>query len=167
MPVKDRPAWDKGPWHESENPTRVVRGATWRAGVWVAAVVAFFMLLGGALWVAGVFTSGVKGTGDVVKQNNGATNRINTQAYFQDLYGDINAYTTQLATAGAQMTAHPGDDFYETNYVGLYNTCVSAVNSYNAASGKTLFKDWKAADLPQTIASADACPQTPFPTASK
>lgn len=145
-------------YYESDNPGTVVRGISWRAGVWIVGAVAFFSLLGAGLWAGGVFTSGVKGHGNVIKQNNDATNRINSQAYFEDLNGDITAYTTQLATAAKQVKEHPGDDFYETNWTGLYNTCVSAVASYNAASAKTLFRDWKTADLPQTIAVGDACP---------
>lgn len=155
------------PYYESENPGTVIRGASWRAGAWIACAVAFLAALSGVLWATGVFTSGVKGAGDVVKKNNDANNRINTQAYFQDLSADITRYGVQLRTAGQEMTAHPGDDFYETNYTGLYNTCVGAVADYNAATGKTLFHDWKSADLPVFIVVDMACPQTPFPTASR
>jgi hypothetical protein len=154
-------------WSESDDPRRFIRGAGLSAGAWITIAVLFCAALSGILWGLGVFTSGVKGTGDVIKKNNDANNRVTSQAYFQALNGDIEAYGVQLVTAGEEMTAHPGDQFYETNYTGLYNTCVSAVKEYNASSGKTLFKDWKAYDLPETISDVEACPRTPFPTTSK
>lgn len=155
---KDRPAWDKGPWYESDNPTRFGWGAFWRSGIGIALIVVFVLALSGGVWWLKVASSGVKGKGDVTIQNNSSTNRIDSQAYFEDLYGDIQGYGPKLAQAAKDVKTHPGDDFYATNYTGLYNTCVQAVTDYNAASGKTLFRDWKAADLPETIDVATACP---------
>lgn len=160
MPDKkeDRPAWDKGPWYDSDNPTRVATGFAWRSGIGITLIVVFVLLLSGGVWWLKVATSGVKGKGDVTITNNSGVNRINSQAYFEDLNGDIVSYTVRLGGALRDLKAHPGDQFYETNYTGLWNTCVSAVADYNAASAKTTFKDWKTADLPPSIDVNTACP---------
>ena len=145
-------------WLDSEDSRTLARGFTWRVVGYSIAAVVLIAGLSWAGWAIHVATSGVKGTGNVVIKNNDANNRINTQAYFEDLNANITSYTTQLHLAIKQAKAHPGDSFYETNFTGLYNTCVSAANQYNAASAKTLFRDWKTADLPEVINVDDACP---------
>lgn len=154
----DRPAWDKGPWWESDDPRRVGWGF-FRHGIGaVVAIVVLVLALSAGVWGLTVAFSGTKGAGGVIKKNNDANNRINSQAYFEQLNADITSYTIRLQGALRDLRAHPGDQFYETNYTGLWNTCVQAVADYNAASNKTTFKDWKTADLPQSIDANTACP---------
>jgi hypothetical protein len=76
---------------------------------------------------------------------------------------------SQLKQAAADKAANPGDAFYATTYTGLFNTCVSAVNQYNADTGKALFTDWKSVDLPDHIDPGTACgtPDTQSPATSK
>lgn len=121
-----------------------------RSITWVIVGVIVVVLVGVGIWGAVVGFSGTYGAGNVHRANQDATNRINSQAHFEDLYGDIKSYETQLVQAG-QDKADGTDPNAATNYTGLYNTCVSAVNQYNQDSKKTTFKDWKDADLPETI----------------
>lgn len=154
----------RDPWYESDNPSTVVRGASWRAGVWVIGVIAVIALLSGIGWGISVLVSGPKGAGDVVRQNNTSTNRIYAQQHFQTLYGDLRSYQVQLVQAAQDKADHPGDAYYATTYTGLFNTCVSAVNQYNADSGKALFSDWKSVGLPQAVDVSMCQPATPTPS---
>lgn len=157
----------RGPWYESENPSTLVRGASWRAGVWIICALIVCVAIGAVWWAISVATAPVRGAGDVYRQNNSGQNRIYAQAHFQDLYADIESYKVQINQAAQDKADHPGDSFYTTTYTGLFNTCVSAVNQYNADSGKALFTDWKAAGLPERI-DAQVCQpsQSPTPTPS-
>ena len=145
-------------WLDSDDSRTIVRGATRSAFTTIALAVVLVAVLGGIGYGIKVALSPVKGRTDTIIKNQDANNRINSQAYFEDLNANITSYTTQLRLAVKQTKAHPGDTFYETNFTGLYNTCVSAANQYNAASAKTLFHDWKTADLPEVINADDACP---------
>jgi hypothetical protein len=156
---------NKEPWYDSDNPSRVVRGASWRGGVWLLAVLAVCVVLSGVGWGISVAVSGPKGAGDVRRQNNSANNRIYAQSHFEDLYGDIKSYAVQIDQAERDKLEHPGDAWFATTFTGLVNTCVSAVNQYNADSGKALFTDWKSADLPERV-EVDDC-QIPAATPTK
>jgi hypothetical protein len=154
------------PWYESENPSTVARGAGWRLFVIVACALAAVGLLGAIGWGISVALSGPKGAGDVHRQNQGAQNRIYAQAHFQDLYGDIQSYKVQINQAAKDKAEHPGDSYYATTYTGLFNTCVSAVNQYNADTGKALFTDWKSVNLPDHLDASVCEPTNPTPTNS-
>lgn len=153
---EQRPAWDKGPWHESDDVDRVVRNAFWRIVGYTCAGIAVALVIWAIVWAIGVGTSGVKGKGDVIRQNNDATNRVFAQGHFQTLYGNIKTYQNQLP--GARDDVKAGDDpNAKTNFRGLYNTCVDAVEQYNADSNKVLEKDWKDPDLPKTLDPVAMC----------
>lgn len=143
------------PWYDSDNPTRVARGATWRAGVWVIAAVVFFGLIGAGVWGFKVLTAPVKGAGDVVRKQNDANNRIFAQEHFQQLYNQILAYDRQLDQAAADKAEHPGDGFYAVNYSGLVKTCIDAVGQYNADANKITQAQWLDASLPYQIGTTD------------
>ena len=159
----------KDPWYESDNPDRVARGGYLRIVGYVVVTLIIVGLIGGVWWGIQVATSPTKGAGDQARRNNSADNRIYAQAHFQTLYGDIESYGVQLQQAAADKADHPADSFYATTYTGLFNTCVSAVNQYNADTGKALFSDWKSVDLPEHINPADACgaPDSPSTTPTK
>ncbi len=146
----------RDPWYDSDNPTTVVRGASWRAGIWIACALALIAVLGAAWWGVRVATSGVKGAGDTVAQNNSATNRIYSQQHFEDLYAEVTSDDQKLDQAAADKAAHPGDDFYATNYTGLLNQCISARNQYNADANKVLQRDWLTPDLPRQLDPTDS-----------
>lgn len=156
----------KDPWYESENPSRVARGASWRAGVWVIGIVAFALVLSGGIWALKVVTSDVKGAGDTTAKVNSADNRIFAQEHFFTLYNQILAYDQQLDQAAADKAEHPGDSFFATNYSGLVKTCIDARNQYNGDAFKVTQAKWRDPALPfQLDATAD--PKTDCKETSK
>lgn len=155
MPT-NKPAWEKEPWHESNNPDRVARNVFWRVVGYIAAAVAVAGVISAIVWAVKFGTSGVKGGGDVIQQNNSGTNRIAQQQHFQQLYGDIQGYQAQLP--GARQDVKDGTDpNAKTNFRGLYNICVSAVTQYNTDSNMILSKDWKSTDLPKQLDPVATC----------
>jgi hypothetical protein len=142
-------------WHESSNPTVVVRGATWRGFVWVAAAIGFILLVLAAIWGIRVATSDVRGEGDATVKVNSADNRLFAQGNFHDLYEEIKASDRKLDQAAADKAAHPGDAFYETNYTGLKAHCQDTVAQYNAAAKKVSQAKFRDEDLPAQIDGTD------------
>lgn len=138
-------------WYDSDNPTTVVRGFSWRAGVWIALVVIFFAALGGLIWVLNVATSPVKGQGDAYQQKNSAVNRIASQATFEDLYADYQDTLVKIEVASDAYDKNPKSQIAQTNLAGLINYCVDVVGDYNAESRKYLAADFKAVDLPYEL----------------
>jgi hypothetical protein len=67
------------PWYESDNPSRVARGMSWRAGVWIVCAVLFFGLLGAGIWAFRVASSDVRGQGNATQKINAADNRLFAQ----------------------------------------------------------------------------------------
>lgn len=145
----------KEPWYESDNPSRVARGASWRAGVWLIAAIVFFGLIGIGTWGFKVATADVKGQGDAHRQISSADNRLFAQGNFNDLYQEILASDWKLDHAAADKAAHPGDSFYNTAYTGLAAHCRDAVAQYNAAARKITQQRFRDEDLPSEISNAD------------
>jgi hypothetical protein len=145
----------KDPWYDSDNPSRVARGASWRVGLWVIAVVLFFALIGGAAWGFKVATSDVKGRGDAAVQKNSADNRIAAQQTFEDLIADIKASDRKLDPAAADKKTNPGNDTYSVNYAGLLAHCLDSVGLYNADARKYTAAQFRASDLPAQIDATD------------
>ena len=89
------------PWYDSDNPSRVARGASWRVGLWIIGIVIFFGLLTAGIWAIKVATSDVRGAGDQAQKVNAANNRIFAQEHFFTLYNNLLAYDQQLDQAAA------------------------------------------------------------------
>lgn len=142
-------------WYDSDNPTTVARGASWRLGIFIIAGVVFFGLIGIALWAFGVFSSDIKGQGDAIKTKNSSTNRIAAQERFEDLYQDILASDMKLDAAFANMTANPDSQVKSTEYTGLVNYCVDVRADYDAEARKYTAKDFRSIDLPAQIDKLD------------
>lgn len=143
------------PWHESDNPARVVRGGTWRAGIWIVAVVLFVALIGGLIWGGRVLFSPVKGAGDQELIINDGRNRVNAQEWFAGQYGQILTADRNLDQAAADLAKNPTGDFEKTNYTGLKNRCVDMVNTYNTEALKVSRGKWISPNLPQQINTTD------------
>lgn len=139
------------PWYESDNPSRVVRGGSWRVALWIVGIVLFFGALSVGIWYFKVATSGVKGAGDQTRIVNDGQNRIAAQEAFEALYAQIKAYDRNLDQAAKDKAEHPGDPFYATNYSGLVKTCNDAVAQYNADARKVTRAKWISPDLPYEI----------------
>lgn len=139
------------PWYDSDNPDRVTWSIAWRGGLWVLGVVAVISVISIGVWAFQVATSDVKGQGDAQRQVNSADNRLFAQGNFQDLYNEIKASDRKLDQAAADVAAHPGDSFYQTNYTGLKAHCMDAVAQYNAAARKISQAKFRDEDLPAQI----------------
>ena len=142
------------PWHESDSPGRVVRGASWRLGLIIIGVVAFFGLLGAGIWYLKVQTSGIKGAGDATVQINSGVNRINSQEWFHGQYAQIQAADRQLDELAANVKRFAGkadEAFWVTNYTGVKNRCAEMVAVYNAEAQKVSRQQWRDPNLPAQI----------------
>lgn len=145
----------RDPWYDSDNPTTLVRGATWRFGIWLASIVVIIGLIGGGVWAFRVVTSEAKGAGDAALEINSGKNRIAAQETFEALYQQILAYDRNLDQAAKDKAEHPGNSFFATNYSGLVKTCNDAVGQYNADARKVSRAKWLTDDLPYEIDTND------------
>jgi len=155
------------PYYESDNPTTVVRGASWRAGVWIIGVVVFIGLIGIGIWGFRVSTADIKGQGDAHMKINSADNRLFAQGNFNDLYQEVLASDRKLDQAAQDVNTHPGDQFYATNYTGLMNHCQDTVAMYNSAARKITEARFRDADLPYQIDGSNPvadCKPTTLPS---
>lgn len=139
------------PWYESDNPSRLVRGVGWRAGVWVLAILAFSALIGGGVWLFKVATADIKGRGDTTIKINEVDNRLFAQGNFHDLYNEIKASDRKLTQAATDKADHPGDSYFVTVYTGLKAHCEDAVAQYNAAAQKINQAKFRDEQLPAQI----------------
>ena len=138
-------------WYNSSNPTKVVRGGTWRAIVWVLVVLGVIALISIGVWGFRVITSDVKGQGDAVIIKNSANNRIAAQEQFEQLYADIKASDQKITVAAAAVAADPNDKTAQQNLTGMQNYCLSVVGDYNALARKYSAEDFRSVDLPVQI----------------
>ncbi len=141
---------DKTPWHDSDNPGTVMRGATWRGWIWAITAVVMVGLISGGIWAFKVATSDVKGAGDATIQINSGENRIQSQELFEDMYAKILEYDKSLDVAAAAVKRSPSN-YTQTNYDGLLMTCNAAVEQYNAETRKVGSTKWRSPDLPYEI----------------
>jgi hypothetical protein len=138
------------PWHESSNPTTVVRGATWRGWIWVITAVVMVGLIVSGIWWFRVATSEIRGAGDATIQINSGQNQIQSQALFEEMYAKILEYDKNLDVAAAALAKSPSS-FNQTNYDGLVMTCNTAVTEYDAETRKVGSAKWRSSDLPYKI----------------
>lgn len=149
-------------WYDSDNPTTVARGATWRAMVWTLAVLAFVSACVGAAWGIRVATSDIKGRGDSQVQVNDGRNRLAQQAYFEQTYADIRAVDRTLDALAADKAAKV--DGADVRYTGAIAYCQRLTGDYNAAARKEIAAKFRDAGLPAQIDPLDAttdCKETP------
>lgn len=144
------------PWYESDNPSRVIRGGSWRLGLWILAGVVFVGLISAGIWAVKVATSDVRGAGDQAAKVNSANNRIFAQEHFFTLYNQLLAYDQQLDQAAKDKAEHPGDAYFATNYSGLVKVCIDARNQYNADANKVTQAKWRDPALPFQISALDS-----------
>jgi hypothetical protein len=145
----------KEPWYESDNPSTVVRGGTWRVGIWLAIVIGVIAIVGIGVWGFRVITSDVAGQGNATIQKNSANNRIAAQERFEQMYQDIKASDRKIAVAAAALAVNKDDKTLQTNYTGTVNYCIQAVGDYNAEARKFTAEDFRSPDLPYQISTVD------------
>lgn len=136
---------------DSDDPDKVLWGMSWRAIV--IGIVLIILCVGGGWAIFGlkVFTSPIKGAGDVVIANNDAKNRVQAQARFEALFNGIQAIDKNLDVLHDAMVANPKDRIAAETYRGTVMSCNIAVGDYNAEARKTLSVDWRTWDLPAQI----------------
>jgi len=142
-------------WYESDNPSKVARGAGWRVGVAVLATIVVVSILGAIGWGIGVLLSDPAGKGNAIKQKNTANNRIQAQELFEQSYADIKAADKKVKIAKEALATDPADPTLRTNYTGVLQFCVSAVEDYNADARKYSLEDFRSSDLPYQIDEFD------------
>lgn len=123
----------------------------------ITAILALVALiaLGWGAYALKVALSPVKGAGDVIIQNQQATNRVEAQKKFEKLYAGILTLDQGIDSFAETARLYPNDRHARTNLESQVQACNNAVNEYNAASNMTLLKDWKRPDLPLEIDRTD------------
>lgn len=145
----------KDEWKEIDS---VTRSAGWRAGVWIIVGVVFFGLLGGLLWMFGVFTSDIKGKGEQVKIVNDAQNRTQAQEWFVAQYQLIQSTDAKLDGMKEQADAalDPSQKaILMSAFTGTKSRCLDMVAAYNAETQKVSKGKWLDASLPFSIDTSD------------
>lgn len=105
-------------------------GRTWTYGCLTALLL--FVVLPLSLWAFGVFSSSVKGTGDVRRDRGTAANREHWSALFTGAYSQLQA-DQQNITLAAQATKAPGADKQDAvNLEGVQQNCATDVAQYNS-----------------------------------
>lgn len=125
----------------------------WKWFWWTVAAV---VLITAAIWAIDVGTSGIRGKGNVIKQNNDSNNQIAAQAEFNKLYGAIQADVRNIQSAAKQVAANPADQFELSALDGDQNLCRTDVTTYDGDTQDTTMKDWRPASLPANI-TIDIC----------
>lgn len=142
-------------WYDGDNPTTVVRGASWRSAIWITLAVVFVLALSAGIWALKVGTSDVKGQGDAQRTKNAAGNRIAAQEGFEQLYADIKAADIRVGVMAAAKASDPADVVAKTNYTGAQNHCIQLRADYDAKARKFTQGEFRAADLPYSIDQTD------------
>jgi hypothetical protein len=140
--------WDRRAERFDRNPISSSLG-------WIIGIVLAIAVVMALVWAIGVGFSGPKGAGDVHKANQGATNRIQQQAFFEQTKADFDGTLAKLpiavqASEAAKGSKHEAER--EIELTGLRQHCVDIAADYNARSRETYTAaDWKAVDLPQSL----------------
>jgi hypothetical protein len=151
---------DRQPWHESDNPSTVVRGATWRGGLWLLAVVVIALVIGGIVWGINTLVAEPKGRGDAYRNKESGVHRVFAQEAFEKRYADIEATRAKIRTA-LQVPAADRTGEQEIRLEGLRSYCATVTGDYNAAARSYSQQDFRAADLPARLDATTDCEPTP------
>lgn len=109
------------------------------------------------LWWLGVFTSGIKGNGDVTRDQNDAKNREHWSQTFNSEFQQIQADQGVIAILKRQADAGRATAQDRDNYAGAQNNCLQDVAQYNADATSTLGAPWVPEGLPTRIDSDTYC----------
>jgi hypothetical protein len=119
--------------------------------VWIAAVIAVILVLGGVVYGVKVAFAPAKGAGDTIRKNEDANNRIAQQRAFVTMLEGVKASDRKLQVLADTAVAAPGDVKAQADYQGTQLICLDQVAAYNAKAQETLAADWLPADLPAQI----------------
>ncbi len=147
----------RNPYYESDNPSTVVRGATWRGGIWVLAVVLIAFAIGAVILVINTIAASPRGQAQAYQQKESANNRVFAQQYFEQTSAEIIATKAKINRAG--LVLNPTEK-QQANLEGLQSYCSTIVGQYNAAGRSYTTQQFKAADLPATWDPTTDCEPT-------
>lgn len=105
----------------------------------------------------GTGTAEVKGRSDAYREKVSGTNRIQSQARFEDLYSAWQTYPARLAVARRALDrAEQSRDIFDdqikgTDLDGLTQQCIQTATDYNADARKYTAQAFRAADLPESL----------------
>lgn len=143
-----------------------IRPRRWK---WLFVAVVILAIAGPLIgWAVAVAVAPAKGAGDVRRDVNTSTNRIDKQELFEQRIADVRSLDQRAGlalgdyqSAGCKTPAQalPGDEGQALttcqklygNYTGARNRCVEVLNNYNADARKISAARFRAADLPASL----------------
>lgn len=154
--MSNQDPWERRADRFGDRPVRTAASGVVR--VWV--IVVLITLLAGGLsiahWGFGVFTSDIKGRGDVEVTKNSGANRIEQQEKFESYYQEIQATDQNIQVTADGLRANPNDTKLQTELRGQKQYCNTIVGQYNALARKVRSEDFRAVDLPSKIDQSDS-----------
>lgn len=135
---------------------------------YVLAAVVLLALIPLGVWMFQVLTAPAKGAGDVRRDINTSTNRIQSQELFEQHIADVRSLDQRITVAYTAAhdagcknagTVLPGDEGQAVptcrklwaDLTGVQNRCISTLNDYNADARKISKERFRAADLPPSL----------------
>jgi uncharacterized protein HemX len=136
--------------------TATASGLTIGGYIAILLAVAALAGIGGFAWWLTVATSGARGTGNVQRDQNSASNREHWSATFNAEYQQITADQSNLTVLKTALDGG-GTEQDRTNYLGAQLNCRQDVAKYNADAVSTLGSPWIPDGLPTSINANTYC----------
>lgn len=125
-----------------------------RVGAYGCATALAIAALFVALWAAGVFTSGIRGTATVINQRNSGANRVAQNTTLNNDSAAVLADHNKILVMDA--ISHPTEQD-ELDLNGAEQVCASDVEAYNAAVANILAQNQLPANLPSSYDYQSEC----------
>lgn len=153
--MSDYDEWDDRIDTFNEKPTRTAAKGISRVWLLVLLVLTLTVVTGVAVWGFNVVTGGVKGEGDAQIIKNEAKNRIRAQEGFEDKYAAIVTADRNLNITADALKLSPQSEKLSIELTGQRMICNDLVGRYNAAARKFTQAEFRDAELPPAIGTAD------------
>lgn len=126
--------------------------------MWLVICIVVLLAIASGLWFFGVFSSGVKGAGDVTKHQNSAQNREYWVSKYNNDYNKLQADKSNITTLKQSVTGAAGGTSQDKmNLQGAVLVCNQDVADYNGATQDLLGRKWLPDGLPASVNAADYC----------
>lgn len=153
--MSDYDEWDDRLDMFNEKPTRTAARGISRVALLVILVLALGLVIGGGLWLVKVATSDTKGAGDAEIIKNEAKNRIRAQEGFEDKFAAIITADRNLNITAEALKLSPQSEKLSIELTGQKMICNDLVGQYNSAARKFTQGEFRDAELPPAIGTAD------------
>lgn len=153
--MSDSDEWEDRIATFNEKPTRTAARGIRHVWLLVLLVLALAAVTGIAVWTFNVVTSGVKGEGDAQIIKNEAKNRIRAQEGFEDKYAAIVTADQNINLTADALKLSPQSEKLSIELTGQKMICNDLVGRYNAAARKFTQGEFRDAELPPAIGTAD------------